>query len=439
MTDANLQDPKGGKSEEKPELLRYEIVLPGLDPPKAAPAKIASQVPVVEKSEEKSEEDLDPPRYAILEPPPEPPSDFANFNLHLPTYTAPQAGAQAQNSKQDPTAPRGPVPAPSAEGARKSSKNPTNVYITAGVGLGLLFGIIVAVVSWRMAGPAGPSDLGQVTSTGTGLKGHLYTKWDKKLEYHLTFEPSDPSRLAGFASAIVHPPRPLSIEIHLQDAQGFVLCSRDIVLKYDAVSLAASDASNPDPDAAKTDADNAAGNPPTKATEDLQAAQEAERELGKEVFKNEIGPNGQPAAIEAQGEIPCSEKAYATTASWSFTPDFPSVAEQDAALKPQEDAQAGGRPSPPTPAARRKIVSMPPLKLLPFSIEGDDEIVDFDAFRGIIETRNGKTFFFDRSNGDISDTRWMDYPVSIHYKCDQTSTCSLTHAGTGALRARLKR
>lgn len=438
MTDANLQDPKGENSEEEPELLRYEIVLPPEHPP-GAPAKAGPQVP---DGEEVEEDDPEPPRYAIMEPPPEPPSDFANFNLHLPVYTAGgQTAAQEQETKRGPAAPRGPVPAPSGEGIRKISRNPTNVYITTVVVLGLLFGIVIAVVSWRMASPAGPSDLGQVTSAGTGLKGHLFTKWDKKVEYHLTFEPSDPSRLAGFAFAIAHPPRPLSIEIHLQDAQGFVLCSRDIVLKYDAGSTPAPDASDLDPDTAKTDAGNPAGNPPAKAAEDLLAAQEAERELGKDVFQNQIGPSGQPAAIAAQGEIPCSEKAFASAGSWSFTPDFPSVAEQDAALKPkQEGTQAsGGRPSTPTPAARRKAVLMPAPKLLPFSIEGDDEIVDFDAFRGIIQTRNGKTFFFDRSNGDISDPRWMDYPVGIHYKCDQSSMCSLTHAGTGALRARLKR
>ena len=444
------QDSKGEKSAEKPELLRYEIVLPGLAPPKASPVKTAPQDPVAEESEEKAEEDPERPRYAIMAPPPEPPSDFANFNLHLPTYNAPEGVAQGQNPPQGPAAPRGSVPTPPSEPARKFSQNPTNIYITAGVVLGLLFGIIVAMVTWRMAGPAGPSDLGQVTSTGTGLKGHLFTKWEKKVEYHLTFEPSDPSRLAGFAFAVAHPPRPLSIEIHLQDAQGFVLCSRDIVLKYDAAGTPALDASDSDPDATKTDAGDAAGNPSAKAAEDLLAAQEAERELGKDVFQNQIGPNGQPSAIESQGEIPCSEKAFASAASWSFTPDFPPVAEQDEALKPKQEGAQGtevaqaspghpGHPSSATTAARKKIVGMPPPKLLPFSIEGDDEIVDFDAFRGIIQTRDGKTFFFDRSNGDISDPRWMDYPVGVHYKCDQSSMCSLSHAGTGSLRARLKR
>lgn len=427
-------DPKSEKTEEKPEPLRYAIVEPPPEPPQSTPAKDDQQDSDGEKTEEKQEL----PRYSIIEPPPEPPSDFANFDLRLPPVTV--VATNEQKNIRDRATHGQPPFETSPGGTRKFSQNPTNVYIAAGIGLGLFFGIIIAIVSWRMASPVGPSDLGSVTSAGTGLKGHLYTKWDKKLEYHLTFEPGDPGQHAGFAFAIVHPPRPLSIEIHLQDAQGFVLCSRDIVLKYDPNDAPAPAASNPDPDAGKAVAVDGAGDRPAKGLEDLLAAQEAERELGKEVFQNEIGPDGQPAAIYAQGEIPCSQKAFASTASWSFTPDFPSLAEQNEALKPKEEAAAsGGRPSPSAPAARRKVASVPAPKLLPFSIEGDDEIVDFDAFRGIIQTRNGKTFFFDRTNGDISDTRWMDYPVGIHYKCDQTSTCTLTHAGIGALRARLKR
>jgi hypothetical protein len=76
---------------------------------------------------------------------------------------------------------------------------------------------------------------------------------------------------------------------------------------------------------------------------------------------------------------------------------------------------------------------------LPFSIEGDDAIVDWDASRGIIETREGKTFYFDKTSGEIVNPRWQDYPVGIHYRCDQTSTCILSNAGAGALRVRLGR
>ena len=106
-------------------------------------------------------------------------------------------------------------------------------------------------------------------------------------------------------------------------------------------------------------------------------------------------------------------------------------------LKRQEELQANAaRSAPQAPAARKNIV---PVTILPFSIEGDDLIDDFDASGGVIETRGRKTFFLDRASAEASDSRWQDYPVSIHYKCDQNTNCTLTHSGLRALRARLKR
>jgi hypothetical protein len=256
----------------------------------------------------------------------------------------------------------------------------------------------------------------------------------------LTLEPSDPDRRAGFALAVAHSPRPLSIEIHLQDSQGFVLCSREILLKYDAGAALAPAASSPEPQAGKADAATVAGAPLSHGMEDLLAAQEAERELGKEVFKNQIGPDGQIAGIEAQGELPCPGKAYGSAYSWSFTPNFPPVAEQDEMLKRQKEALTPEEtPAAEAPAVHRKPVRIPAPKLVPFSIEGDDVIVDYDASHGVIETRAGKTFFFDRTSGDIANPRWQDFPLDVHYRCDQTSTCVLMTSGAGALRVRLHR
>ena len=288
--------------------------------------------------------------------------------------------------------------------------------------------------------PEEPHDLGSFTSTAAGLKGHLFTKWDKKLEYRLTLEPGDPEQQVGFALAVANPPRPLSIEIRLLDSQGFVLCSKGIVLRYDARNAAALGASNPDSPAGKTNADNASNGRLAQANDELLDAQETARELGKDVFQNQIGADRQIAAINAQGEIPCSEKAYGNTSSWSFSPNFPSLAEQDELLKRQEEARASAELlSSQASAARKKIAAKTAVKLLPFSIEGDDAIVEFDASHGIIETRGRKTFFFDKTSGAGADSNWQDYPVSIHYKCDRSSDCILMHTGAGALRARLRR
>jgi hypothetical protein len=421
--------------EAKPEPPRYAIVEAAPEGAKATPAKPSEQDP----SEEKPEEEPEPARYAIIEPPPPPPTDsFLQASLHA---AAASADAKAKQPAAAPATAQPPAKDAPKEGGTTAAKSPAKVYMWAAVvGLGILFGCVIAVVLSRMGAPEEQHDWGSTTSDSAGLKGHLFTKWDKKLEYRLTLGPNDAGRLAGFALAVAHPPRPLSIEIHLQDSQGFVLCSREIVLKYDAGNAPAPAASNPEPQPGTADAANAAGNPPAHAMEELLAAQEAERELGKDVFKNELGADGQVSSIDAQGEFPCSEKAYGSAFGWSFTPNFPTVAEQDELFKAQAAAQAlAASPPAQTAAARRKAARVPAPKLLGFSIEGDDAIVDFDTSRGVIETRAGKTFIFDKKSGEITNFRWQDYPVNIHYVCDQSSACTITHSGAGGLRVRMSR
>jgi hypothetical protein len=320
------------------------------------------------------------------------------------------------------------------ERIQRFAQSPTRVYAAAGVSLGVLFGVLFAVLLWQLNHEVGRYDLGSFTSSASGLKGHLWIEWDKKVAYRLTIEPSDPDYKAGFAYAVAHSPRPLSIQIHMQDFQGFILCTREIVLKYDARNAEALAASTPDSQALKTDAANQSAQTSNYA---LLDAQEAARERDHEIFQNQIGPDGQIAAINAQGEIPCSKRAYEKTANWSFTPDFPSLAEQDQWLKRQQELQAGAaRASSPAQAARKKKAA---IQLLPYTIEGDDAIVDFDTAQGIIATRGRKTFFLDKAAGAAADSAWQDYPVSIHYRCDQSSICALTHSGLGGLRARMKR
>jgi hypothetical protein len=429
------KNPKVEKTEEEPEPVRYAIIEPAPDIPGGQVAQAEQQVPTGEKAEEQPE----PVHYAIVEPPPPPPDILPRAILPDPLNAS--ADAKGKTPAQAPsTAPPPGAKAP-AEGSQKSDPSRTKLYIGIGAvaGLGLIFGSVVALVS-HMGGPEEPHDWGSVTSDSTGLKGHLFTQWDKQLGYRLAIQPSDPNRQAGFAYAVAHSPRPLAIEIHLRDAQGFIVCSRDILLKYDPANAPALAASNPALQAAPADAANAAANPPAHAVEELLAAQEAERELGKEIFKNDIGPDGQIAAIDAQGELPCLEKAYGSAFSWSFAPDFPSLAEQEALLKGQNEPQASvGQPPAATPAPRRKAprISAPPL--LSFTIEGDDAIVEFDVSQGTIETRAGKTFLFSKASGEIVNPKWQDYPVGIHYKCDQASACTITHSGAGALRVRLRR
>jgi hypothetical protein len=342
-------------------------------------------------------------------------------------------------------------------GVRKFFESQTRVFAAIGVALGILLGVIVAGMTFFMGTPNGRYDLGSTTSSAAGLKGHLFVEWDKKLNYRLTIEPDDAARNAAFAAAVASSPHPLSMEIHLQDSGGFVLCSREILLKYDArnaIELAPPEAEpqggKPDAQAAKTEAQGAKTStttPPTgqpSPTVDFSQtdAQEAAREKGKEIFKNQVGPDGQITGLSAQGEMPCTAKAYEKAVAWSFSPNFPAIAEQNQLVERQ---QAIANPAPPPAAdksgARKKAAAAAKVvqKPLGFTIEGDDAIVDFDTSRGIIETNAGKIFFIDKAGGTISDPRWQDYPVTIHYRCDRSSECFLMHAGTGALHVRLRR
>ena len=130
--------------------------------------------------------------------------------------------------------------------------------------------------------------------------------------------------------------------------------------------------------------------------------------------------------------IPCSAKAYENTAQWSFSTNFPTLDEQDEGLQRQQ--KMGSNPAQKSAAHKKAAV-----KQLPFSIEGDDAIVEFDVNRGVIETIGRKTFFIDKTSTQSASPVWQEYPVSIHFRCNWSSDCTLMHSGAGALRAKLRR
>jgi len=360
--------------------------------------------------------------YRIIDQPPEGFDDkIADAGLFF--YSDVNTEAKAHNPANEPPAPQPVSHAPLTKRLRGFAKNQTKFYATLLVGLGILIGVIFAVISLFPGTPVGLSDLGPVISTVTGLKGHLYLNWEKTLQYGLTFEASDSTQQAGFAFAVANSPRPLSIEIQLQDAKGLVLCSREIVLKFDARNAVA-----------------AAANPPNKPPTAIDIAQwdvaEQKREQGKDIFQNQYAPDGQVASINAHGEIPCSARAYEKTTQWSFSTNFPSLLEQDEWLERRQKYLASMAQR---SATHQRAAVKAGAKLLPFSIEGDDMIVEFDVNTGVIITNGRNTFFFDKTSAGSTNPAWQEYPVNIHFRCDQNSDCIVMHAGAGALRAKLKR
>lgn len=319
-------------------------------------------------------------------------------------------------------------------------KSQTRVYAAAGVGFGILLGFAFVTISWLMSDPVGRYDLGSVTSSAAGLSGHLFIQWDKKLVYRLAIKPSDPDYQSGFALAVGSSPRPLSVELRLQNSEGFVLCSKNVLLKHNAQNVAA--LAEPDgSSAANANAANPLSAQLAQGTDPARLqAEETEREQGHDVFQNQIGPDGQIAALNAEGDLSCSGAAYEKATNWSFVPDFPSLAEQSELLKRQKEIEASaGRPSSAELAARKRAAAKVAAKLLAFWIEGDDSIEDFDTVHGVIQTRGRKTFYIAGATAASADSRWQDYPVNIHFRCDRSSSCELMHTGLGALRARMSR
>jgi hypothetical protein len=323
---------------------------------------------------------------------------------------------------------------PPAEPA-KLSQNPIVRFAVIGGFLGILFGACLIALSWVLSKPEGPYDLGPMTSNAVGLRGHLFTKWDDdKLQYRLSFEPNDPDFHAAFALAVSNPPQPLSIGIQLKDSMGFVLCARQIALKYDSANAAAASALP----AGTADAGKPGTVAPVQPVDPAQAAaMEKQREQGKDVFQTQNGPDGQIASINAQGTIPCSESAYGKVTNWSFTPDFPSLSEQSDLLKQQAAKKSDADRA---AATHKRNANKTADRTISFSIEGDDAIMGYDPSAGVLETGTGESFYVEKEGGQVNLAGWQAFPIPIHYRCDSTSYCTLTRTGSGAvLHARLRK
>lgn len=321
---------------------------------------------------------------------------------------------------------------------KKFFESSVNRYATMAIGLGILVGAAVASVTWYTSNPSGRYDLGPVSSDAVGLKGRLFVKWDKTLQYRVGFEPTYADQIPGFSLAAGNAPRPESFKVQLRDVQGFELCSKVIVLRYDPRQA---EAFEPLTAATEKAPDNDLQNALAKGLDEVHRdAQETAREQGNDVFELQVGPNGQIASINAKGELPCTRNNYEDATAWSFEPDFPSLAEQKELLKKlnerreEEAAQALEAATP----HKRKAAKPAPNTVL-YYIEGDDAIVDFDPSSGNIATRSRKMFSIERGSAEAAVLKGSDLPLRIHYRCDQNGSCSLMTHGAGILHARLRR
>jgi hypothetical protein len=109
-------------------------------------------------------------------------------------------------------------------------------------------------------------------------------------------------------------------------------------------------------------------------------------------------------------------------------------------LKPHSDKTAKVTKPASQPAfARRKMAPKSAQSTSSFFIEGDDQIIDFDASAGVIATRTGRTFLIEKAGAEASALQERDLPLRIHYRCDQMQACTITTAGAGIWHTRLRK
>jgi hypothetical protein len=349
-------------------------------------------------------------------------------------------------------------PSPLADSAKPADSR-TYLYGAVAIAIGILTGVAIGAISLHQPKATPPptplagqqpglsralNDLGLATSSSQGLKGHLTTQWTEKAVYHVTIEPADATMRSGFALSVSDPPRPLSVNIQLKDRLGFVMCSREVLLKYQARKPADLEVTAPystsgkKPRLKKISAKEGKRRKAEQADFDRKQARELAREHGKDVFQNQLGPDGQIVSISAQGDVPCSQESYERVEGWGFVPDFPTLHEQDRLFSLQPGTRQTAQQTVQT--ARRRAAYKSPSKTFSFSLEGDDAVVDFDTSEGVLQTQAGKTFVIDKTSGEGNTAVWQAYPAYFHYRCEQTtSSCTLARAGAAVLHARLKR
>jgi hypothetical protein len=301
-------------------------------------------------------------------------------------------------------------------------------------------------------------DLGAFSAAG-GLKGHLTTTWSEKGSYQLQITPDDPTLNEAFAYTVRQPQQPMSIEVDLKNIAGQTLCNQQVMVKSGSANAA------------------------------MSGAGTASQQPSAGVFQNDLGKDGQIQSISSHGALPCNKQQFDSFAMWSFAAQFPDLREQATLLQAKANPELVAKSSIPvihvaskepvsrkvavvasvkipartapvlhkvpamaiaeapvpapaqaaaaTPAAQQTATVQTPA-MFTYLIEGDDEIVDVNAAQRSIETTAGKTFLVRETLASNDGDGVLDQLANIHYRCDQTSSCTLSLADATVLHATLR-
>jgi hypothetical protein len=320
-------------------------------------------------------------------------------------------------------------------------KRKPNVLLLGGFAALIVFAIFVLMTMNKPKdNTPPPGDLGPGIVAVDGLRGHLETRWDGdaksgRLAYKLQIVPMEDRWGTGFSKVASNPPMPMSVNIRLLDSTGFALCGKEIDFRFDPQSIAPPVTVSPVGANGKklSLAERTAAMQAALQSEvtQMQAA-EVTRERGKDIFQNQTTADGQVAAINAQGSLPCSPDQYRHVDYWDFNTNFPTLDEQAALLDPKA-GQHAKEFEPPSHLQKRTLTKWGEG----FVIQGDDRVTGYDQAHGLLWAEN-KTFSIDNKYGQATASAWASNYTLIHYRCDQHASCALTAAGQAAvLHARL--
>jgi hypothetical protein len=289
-------------------------------------------------------------------------------------------------------------------------QNKTLLMAAAIGGAILLIGLLVAWLMLRQDEPPAYFDLGTSNIAAAGLEGRLVARWVGSAEYELHIDPAAPQQLASFSAVAANPPHPLSVDIHLNDSSGHAVCQREILVPFDP---------QPVPDS------------------DQLPALLPQKTFAGDTVQNVAGADGKIGEIVITGPLNCPAKTYKGLTAWTFSSNFPLIADQDDWLSHEDGLVAAERHR---AAELRARALIPKARSLSAPIEGDDVIVSDNPSRGSIDTRDGREFYVGRNGLPNAGPGWQVFPAAIHFHCDTKSNCVLTRSGaSSALEARLVR
>ncbi len=295
---------------------------------------------------------------------------------------------------------------------------PQMAMVLLGAGIVAMVCFTAVLLVRYFGSPPSFEDLGPGASNVAGLKGHLVTRWNRRVQYKLRFEPLYAIYEPGFSYAVGHPPEPLWVNIRLLDDTGYALCGKQIDFGFNQADDGASGAG------LRAAAVRNAGTRQQRASL-MAASAPLLQQPGRrnDIFQEQAGDDNQVVSVSAQGVLPCSEDQYRKFSYWDFSTNFPSIDEQDALMKAPVLAAARAW------AAERAAERRRQARIPAFFIEGDANVASFDSSSAVLQLGTGQSFALVKGSEAATADAWAASGAPVHYKCDTHANCTLTSGG----------